>query len=197
MPTKKAYHPNFEIHPVTAKQWSDLEMLFGDRGACGGCWCMWWRLNRSQFNSQRGRKNKKAFKKIIDSGEITGLLAYDQSKPIGWCSVAPRETFTVLERSRTLKRVDENPTWSIVCFFVAKPYRRKGITVKLIEAAVKFATDRGAKIIEGYPVETKKRSMPDVFAWTGFSSAFRTAGFIEVTRRSATRPFMRYFVADR
>lgn len=139
---------NLKFHPVTPTRWKDLENLFGERGACGGCWCMWWRLSRSQFNKQKGKGNRKAMKKIVDSGEIPGILAYANGKPIGWCSVAPREGFPVLERSRILKRVDEKPVWSVVCFFVAKPFRRNGVTVKLLKAAVEYAKKHKAKISE-------------------------------------------------
>jgi GNAT superfamily N-acetyltransferase len=192
--SKPASLSELEFYPVTAKRWQDLENLFGERGACGGCWCMWWRLSRSQFNKQKGEGNKKGLKKIVDSGEVPGLLAYAEGKPIGWCSVAPRETFSTLERSRILKRVDENPVWSVVCFFIAKPFRRKRVTIKLLHAAVEYAKSQGAKIVEGYPVEPKKTKMPDVFAYTGLASAFRQAGFVEVLRRSETRPIMRYFL---
>ena len=202
MLSKTTLSPILEFHPVTVKRWKDLVSLFGERGACGGCWCMWWRLSRSQFNKQKGEGNRKALKKIVDSGEIPGILAYADGEPIGWCSVAPRERFSTLERSRILKRVvenpaeggDEKPVWSVVCFFVAKPFRRKGVTVKLLKAAVEYAKKRGAKIVEGYPIEPKKGKMPDVFANTGLASAFRQAGFVEVLRRSETRPIMRYFI---
>lgn len=187
---------SLEVYPVTPKRWNDLEILFGKRGACGGCWCMWWRLKRSQFEKQKGEENRKALKKIIDSGEIPGLLAYIDGKPVAWCSIAPREKYSVLQRSRILKRVDELPVWSIVCFFVEKSHRRKGITVNLIKAAVKYAKRQGATIVEGYPTEPKKKSMADVFAFTGLASAFYKAGFVEVARRSETRPFMRYFMKE-
>lgn len=180
-------------YPVTPERWQDLETLFGPRGACGGCWCMWWRLSRSQFEQQKGEQNREALKELVDAGRVPGLLAYVDGQPIGWCSVAPREEFPVLERSRTLKRVDDLPVWSIVCFFVAKPYRRQGLTVHLIKAAVDYARERGATIVEGYPVEPKA-AMPAAFAYTGLASAFRQAGFVEVLRRSETRPIMRYLL---
>ena len=182
------------FRPVTAERWNDFQALFGERGACGGCWCMWWRLKRSEFEKQKGDGNKRAMKKIILSGEVPGLLTYAGGEPIAWCSVAPREVFSALERSRILKPVDDKPVWSIVCFFVAKPFRHKGVTVKILEAAVKYAKEQGAKIVEGYPVEPKKGRTADVFAYTGLASAFRKAGFQEVARRSETRPIMRYFL---
>lgn len=196
MPSESAALADVEYRPLTAARWRDLEKLFGERGACGGCWCMWWRLQRSQFDRQKGQGNKKALKKIVDAGEVPGIIAYANGQPVAWCSLAPRENYPVLERSRTLKRVDEEPVWSVVCFFVAKPFRRKGITVRLLRAAMEYAKKHGARIVEGYPVEPKKSRMPDAFAWTGMASAFRKAGFAEVLRRSETRPIMRYFVGQ-
>ncbi len=179
------------FHPLTPDRWRDLETLFGERGASGGCWCMWWRLKRSQFKQQKGEGNKRAFKKIVASGEVPGILAYANGQPVGWCALAPREHYSVLENSRILQPVDDQPVWSITCFFVAQPFRRRGITVALLRAAVEYAGKHGAKIVEGYPVEPKQGKAPDVFVWSGLASAFRQAGFVEVLRRSETRPIMR------
>ncbi len=152
---------------------------------------MWWRLKRSEYEQLKGAGNKAAIRRIIDSGEIPGLLAYHGDRPIGWCSVAPRESFPVLSRSRILKPVDDAPVWSIVCFFVAKDYRGRGASVDLLKAAVDYVRDKGGTVLEGYPVEPKKSPMPAVFAHTGLASAFRQAGFEECARRSETRPIMR------
>jgi GNAT superfamily N-acetyltransferase len=192
MSSKLAPVPDLEFHPVTADRWRDLEKLFGERGACGGCWCMWWRLKRSEFDRQKGQGNKKALKKIVNSGQIPGILAYADGEPIGWCAMAPRENFLALERSRVLKQVDDEPVWSVVCFFIAKPFRRQGVTSELLAAAVEYAREHGAKIVEGYPVEPKQEHIPDAFAYTGIASIFREAGFVEIVRRSETRPIMRY-----
>jgi len=181
----------YQYHALTSDRWSDLEQLFGERGACGGCWCMWWRLKRSTFNEQKGEKNKSAFKSVVDSGESPGILAYSEGVPVGWCAIAPRETYPALERSRVLKRLDDKPVWSIVCLFIARPYRRKGVSVELLKAASEFARQRGGKVVEGYPIEPLKDEMPDAFAWTGLASAFLKAGFVECERRSETRPIMR------
>ena len=150
----------------------------------------------SQFEEQKGEGNKKALRMIIDSGQIPGLLAYADGQPVGWCSVAPREAYPRLGRSRILKRVDDQAVWSVVCFFVDKRFRRRGVTVRLLAAAVQYAEKHGATIIEGYPVEPRKASTPDGFAFTGLASAFRKAGFVEVLRRSDTRPIMRYHIAE-
>ena len=183
---------DLEFRPLTPSRWKDLETLFGERGACGGCWCMWPRLRRADFQKQKGPGNKRAMKRIVQSGPPPGLLAYADGRPVAWCALAPRETYCVLENSRILKRVDELPVWSVVCFFVAKPFRRRGLTAKLLEAAAAYVRKHGAGIIEGYPVDPKPGARSaEVFVWTGLASAFRKAGFEEVQRRSPTRPIMR------
>jgi GNAT superfamily N-acetyltransferase len=158
---------------------------------------MWWRVNRSAFEQQKGQQNKNALRAIILASEIPGLLAYINGQPVAWCAVAPRETYPVLERSRTLKRVDAEPVWSIVCFFIHKQWRRQGISVQLLAATITYARAQGAQVVEGYPVEPRTANMPDVFAWTGTVKAFRQAGFVEVARRSETRPIMRYTIASK
>lgn len=182
------------FHPVTLERWRDLENLFGERGACGGCWCMWWRLTRPQYESGKGPRNKGALKRIIESGPPPGILAYVDRKPVGWCAVAPREVYLRLNNSRILQPIDGQPVWSVTCFFVTKAMRRTGVSVQLLQSAVAHAAKSGAKIIEGYPVEPKNDLMPTVFAYTGFVSAFLRAGLKEVARRSETRPIMRYYV---
>jgi GNAT superfamily N-acetyltransferase len=183
------------FYPLTKNRWHDFEQLFGERGACGGCWCMWWRLKRSEFERQKGEGNKKSMKTLVESGEVPGLLAYSKGAPIAWCSVAPRESYPVLNRSRILKRVDDKPVWSVVCFFVEKNYRNKGLTGQLLKAAIEYVRKQGGKIIEGYPVEPKKDRYPAAFAWTGFASAFKKLGFVECARRSETRPIMRFYLS--
>ncbi len=185
--------PQLEFHPLTPERWRDFESLFGERGACGGCWCMWWRIARSQYEKQKGEKNKRAIKKLVEGGHTPGIIAYQNGQPIAWCSVAPRESFSRLERSRILKPVDERPVWSVVCFFVAKEHRRSGLSVELLKAAVDFVRERGGRIVEGYPVKSDKKQA-DAFVWSGLASAFVKAGFKEVERRSATRPIMRYMI---
>ncbi len=180
-----------EFHPLTPERWRDFATLFGERGACGGCWCMWWRIPRREFVAKKGAANKRAMQRIVAGGAIPGILAYDAGQPIGWCAMEPRERFPQLERSRLLARVDEKPVWSIVCFFVARPYRRLGVSVQLLKASVDHARRHGARFIEGYPVEPRQATTADAFVWTGTAAAFRRAGFREVARRSPTRPIMR------
>lgn len=179
--------------PATPARWDDLERLFGPRGACGGCWCMHWRLSRREYEAGKGEKNRRMLQALVVAGDRPpGLLAYDGDAPVGWCAVAPREEYPTLERSRILKRVDDRPVWSVTCFFVARSHRRKGVATALLRAAVEFAAEHGAEAVEGYPVEPRSDEMPAVFAWTGTASAFGQVGFVEALRRSDTRPIMRY-----
>ncbi len=197
MSTRSSSQAPLEFHPLTPQRWQDLEVLFGERGACGGCWCMWWRLSQSEFNRQKGVGNREAMKKIVESGQVPGIMAYADAHPVGWCAIGPREAYPRLERSRILKRIDHRPVWSVVCFYVAKPYRRSGITSKLLQAAVEYATQQGASIVEAYPVEPKKTNIPDLFVYHGLAATFRKVGFVEVARRSETRPVMRYIIRAR
>lgn len=183
-----------EIVPATPERWGDLERLFGERGACGGCWCMAWRLPRKVFVAQKGEANRRELKKlVVESGRAPGVIAYVDGEPAGWCSVAPREQFPALGRSKVLRPIDDQPVWSVSCLFVLKPFRRQGLSVQLLRAAVAYARTQGARIVEGYPVDPPK-ALPDVFVWTGLASAFRQAGFTEAARRSNQRPVMRCLV---
>jgi GNAT superfamily N-acetyltransferase len=182
-----------KFQALTPENWPDLDILFGTHGTYGGCWCMWWRLTSSEFRKQLGRGNKRAMKKIVDSGEVPGILAYVGGQPAGWCSFGPREKFGRLERSPTLRRVDQEPVWSIVCYYVDKTYRGQGLMEKLTRAAIDYAGGQGVKIVEGYPLELTGKVRLEA-AFTGIAPLFRQMGFVEVLRRAENRPIMRYFI---
>lgn len=152
---------------------------------------MWWRLSASTFERRRGEANREAMRRLVDEGDAPGILAYAGGQPVGWCSIAPREAFPRLERSPVLKRVDDTPVWSIVCLYVARPFRRRGVTEGLVRAALDHARDRGATAVEAYPMEPREKPYPPVAAWTGFASTFLRVGFEEVHRWKATRPILR------
>jgi GNAT superfamily N-acetyltransferase len=183
-----------KVYPLDKSRWNDLVKLFGKNGACGGCWCMTWRLKNIDYQKQKGDGNKKSLKKLVDSGRPVGVLGYFDGEPVGWCSVAPREDFVKLANSKVLQRIDDEPVWSVSCLFILKEFRNKGMSTALLKGAIKFCKTQNAKIIEGYPVVPKKDKMPDIFAWTGILSAYLKAGFKEIIRRSETRPVVRYFL---
>jgi len=182
--------------PATGAEWDDLVALFGPRGACGGCWCMWWRLSRRDFARRKGDGTRRALRRLVERGPAPGILAYDGERAVGWCCVGPREGFPLLERSRVLARVDEEPVWSIVCFFVARDHRHKGLTRRLIAAAVSYAASQGARVVEAYPTDAGA-GQPDAFVYTGIASAFTSQGFVEVARRSKRRPILRRSIRRR
>lgn len=180
---------SLEILPVTSERWADMEKLFGAHGAYSGCWCMWWRLPRSEF-SKGGESNHQAMKDLVAGGTVPGLLAYLDGEPAGWISVGPREDYGALERSTTLKRLDEQPVWSIVCFYIGKAYRLRGLMQPMIQAAVDYAISNGAKIIEAYPIDPEgKISASNLF--TGLARVFARMGFVEMVRVNPYRPIVR------
>jgi len=178
------------FHPATQSRWRDLATLFGERGACAGCWCMYWRLQRSVWEKQKGAANKRALMRIVRQGPPPGVLGYFGKEPVGWCALAPREKYVTLANSRVLKPVDEQPVWSVTCFFIRRDWRHKGVSTKLLAAATTFARKHGARIVEGYPTDPIG-PQADAFMWTGLASAFASAGFREIARRSPARPIMR------
>jgi len=185
-----------EVVPATAERWPDLEALFGKNGACAGCWCMWWRLSRSEFKRLQGEGNKAMLKEMALSNRVPGLLAYVGGRPAGWCSIGPREQFAALEASRILTRVDDQAVWSIVCFFVPRPFRRRGLLAELVHGAVLFAQQHGAQIVEAYPIDTQTpklsgKKLTGAGGYMGIGSTFRALGFVEVARASETQLIMR------
>ena len=180
----------FRVLPATAARWEDLLELFGPRGACGGCWCMYWRLPRSRYLAGKGDGNRRTLRRLVIQGPAPGLIGYRGDRPVAWCAIGPRESFPGLDRSRVLARVDDRPVWSITCLFVAKSERRAGLSIRMLREAARWARRQGARVVEGYPVETRTRQA-DPFVWTGLAQGFRRAGFREVLRRSPVRPIMR------
>jgi predicted GNAT family acetyltransferase len=176
---------------LTPETWYDFEKLFGDKGACDGCWCTYWRQSHSEYNKNKGEFNKKIMKSLVESGHIPGLLFYENSEPVAWCSISPRKDFVRLEKSKILKSIDNKDVISITCFFIPRVYRGKGLQKQIIEHIINYCKTKAIKIIEAYPIAPKKSTYPPAFAWTGFASIFIKLGFKEVARRSETRPIMR------
>ena len=176
-------------HPATARDWDSIVELFGENGACGGCWCMHWRRTAAEYERHKGAGNRAALQKLVDQ-QRAGVVAYYDNKPAGWCAVGPRSDFVRLEHSRLLRPVDNEPVWSIVCFFVSKTYRRHGVSIALIQAASTHARKNGAMFVEAYPIVPRRKNSPDLFMFTGIYSAFADLGFETVATRSS-RPIVR------
>ena len=186
---------NFTIEPVTKKNWNKFVNLFGDRGACANCWCMYYRLPRAEFEEGKVNDgNKRSIKELIWKAKPVGLIGSIDDHPVAWCAFAPREDFIKLERSRVHKRIDKKEVWSIPCFYIDKKYRRSGISIKLLLGAIDYAKKNGIKVLEAYPTIPTKENIPDSFAWIGLYKSFERAGFEIVDRTSKNRPMVRYYI---
>jgi GNAT superfamily N-acetyltransferase len=191
----------FQFYPATPERWPDLEHVFGKNGANAGCWCMFWRLERAMFKKTKGEGNRQILKQIVEADEQPGVLAYDGKNAVGWCGIAPREKLIALENSRILKRVNDQPVWSITCFFILKEARKQGIMDGLIKAAVEHAKTNGARIVEAYPIDMQSpklagQTFSSYSGYMGVSSAFRSLGFEEVGQASETQLIMRLTLKD-
>lgn len=182
------------FRPLAPETWNDFEVLFGERGACGGCWCMAWRQSAAEYRARKGAANKRAMRRLVAANAQLGILAYDGDRPVGWCAVAPREAFTRLSSSRVLRPVDDRSVWSIPCFFLAKEYRRRGLSSLMLKGVIAHCRSKGVRILEAYPVIPYDESMPAAFAWTGILSGFLKAGFREEKRWSRSRPIVRCYL---
>lgn len=176
------------IRELTPDQWPALEDLFGEQGACNGCWCMYWRIGPAYRKLSRAA-NKAAFHEVVTTGPAPGLLAFAEAHAVGWCQLTPRDAVPWLEQAWRLKRIDEVPVWSITCFYVRNGYRKRGVTAALIVAAVEAAKRGGARALEAYPLDGRVTSSASD---TGYASTFARAGFKVVARRVPARPIMRH-----
>lgn len=186
----RAARPRLRIEPVTPERWSDLVDLFGAKGACAGCWCMFMRLPNAEFRSGQGDTNRRRLNALVKK-RPPGLLAYENDVPVGWIAIAPREEFKRLENSRVLAPVPGERVWSAPCFFVRAGHRGKGVSGALLKAAVAYARSQGAAHVEGYPHADTASKQPAAFVWSGFESVYEAQGFTEIARRSKSRPIMR------
>ena len=181
-----------EIHPLTRDRWDDLATLFDRPGDPKGCWCMFWRVRGRDFDKLWGDGARAAFREVVEEGPPPGLLAYRDGAPVGWCAVAPRESYPRVLRSRVIGPADDAPAcWAVVCFYVVRGERRGEAAAALLEAAVAYAGDHGATAVEGYPKDTEGARKGANEMFVGSMSMFAEAGFEEAARNSPQRPIMR------
>jgi GNAT superfamily N-acetyltransferase len=183
-----------EVKELVPERWADFEKLFGSTGACGGCWCMSWRLGKGEkWADIKGDEAKNRMKTLVLSGEANGLLAYVDDEPVGWCSYGKRTDYARLDRAPSLKCSDADQVWSVPCFFIKRSFRGKGIGTTLLKHALRAVSNRGGKVLEGYPSSPYKdgQRTPDAFAWTGTVSMFEQQGFKKADEKSSGRLRMR------
>lgn len=196
--------PALEIHALSAKRLPDLAALFGEGGDPRWCWCSFYRVRGPSWNyaprATRIAPNRAvmtdAVRTTAAAGRAPGLVAYRDGKAVGWVSVGPREDYDRLGHSKVLAPLDERPVWSIVCFVVGKSARGQGVAHALLDAAITYAQEHGATLLEAYPIEpaehrlsrpSKGGRVPDGYAFAGTVSMFERAGFKVVARRQLNR----------
>lgn len=183
------------FEPLTPVNWGLFEELFGSKGACGNCWCMYYRLTRSDFQEGKFEDgNKLAMKELVWNNKPAGIIAIYESQAIAWCAFAPRRDYLKLSKSRVHKAIDNQPVWSIPCMFIDKNFRKIGVSVALLKGIIQYAGKHGIKIIEAYPTIPTTEKLPDSFAWIGLYKSFERAGFKIVDRTSVNRPMVRYYI---
>lgn len=180
------------IHVLEPSDWPLIARLFGSNGACGGCWCMWWRVEKGgkTWEEAKGEKNRSRMQRLVKQGAVHAVIASIDGEPVGWCSYGPRTSFPRLMNSRVLKHATSDDTWSIVCFFIPARHRGRGVATRLLTAASQAAFKLGARTIEGYPVVPRGHDarMPAAFAWTGVPAVFEAVGYAALARVSGQRP---------
>jgi GNAT superfamily N-acetyltransferase len=185
------------IEPLAPERWPDLEDLFGpERGANSGCWCMWPRISRADYQGMAKADRKKAFQALVRSGPTPGLLAYEGGKAIAWCAVGPRASFMRFNSAKASRPVEAGdgqeamPVFAITCFYVRTGHRKLGLMKHLANAAIEFARRNRAAAVEACPIDADR---PLIWGdgFVGISSVFASLGFREIARRSPRRPLMR------
>lgn len=184
------------VHPLTPDRWDDLEAIFNAKGCsiARGCWCMYYRRSGKSADLRVGEtqsaRNRSDLMALAASDQPPGLIGYQDDVPIGWISLGPRQDFAKLARSPVMKPIDELPVWSIVCFVVPSEYRKQGVARALLAGAVEYARQRGARLLEAYPVDKAEPSAGES-SWFGSKAMYDAAGFEEVARRKPARPMVR------
>lgn len=169
-----------ETRELTPDMWPMLERLFGANGACGGCWCMSWRVQKGEdWQAIKGDEAKQRFQALVEAGHAHGVLAFADGEPIGWCSFDRRVDYAKLDRAPSLKCDDAAQVWSIPCFYVQRKFQGQGVAKALLAHALQALERRGAAVVEGYPVKPSGdgKKSPAAFAWTGTRRLFDAAGF--------------------
>ncbi len=196
--------PELSIVPANEASWDDLQTVFGTRGEPSLCQCQRYRMApgeswRSVGAEELGfRLRAQTDSANPESETTTGLVAYLDGEPVGWCAIAPRSVHARLRRNcrvpwegRAEDKADEG-VWAVTCFVTRTGFRRRGISRALAGAAVGFARERGARALEGYPMlTTPEQEVMWGELHVGSRNIFATAGFAEVSRPTVRRVVMR------
>ncbi len=196
-----ATEPAISVVPANEASWDDLQTVFGTRGQASRCQCQRYKLRpRESFASFPAEERAHRLRQQTDcgyreSGATSGLVAYLDSEPVGWCAVEPRTAYPSLLRNNRVPWVGraedktDDSVWAVTCFFTRAGFRKRGVSRALARAAVDFARERGARAIEGYPMTTKNVILEELHV--GTRGVFADAGFTEVSRPTLRRVVMR------
>ncbi|MEV6490793.1 GNAT family N-acetyltransferase [Actinoplanes sp. NPDC051633] len=183
-----------EIHALDAGRLSGAVDLFESNPTMRGCWCQYMRLKSSEVSAGWGDGNRRRFAEQARCEDPpSGLLAYDDGgTTVGWCAVGPRSRFARLLRSpltKTWDRAEDDTVWLLPCFFVRSGHRRKGVTHRLLLAAIEHSRSNGAVALEAMPLAGAGPHKSD--RYYGTEPLFEACGFTVQHRPSAGRVLMR------
>jgi GNAT superfamily N-acetyltransferase len=187
------------IVPANEASWEDIQAVFGTRGPAALCQCQRYKLRpREAFSKFPAEEREHRLRVQTDcggAGATTGLVAYLDGEPVGWCAVEPRTGYEGLARNnrvpwegRAEDKADET-VWAVTCLFTRAGFRKRGVSRALAAAAVGFARSGGARAVEGYPINTKDVILEELHV--GTVGVFAAAGFAEVSRPTLRRVVMR------
>jgi GNAT superfamily N-acetyltransferase len=165
------------IVPLGADTWPALSELFAQGGDPKWCWCQFWRKPGSNWTNTTPEQNRADLEALVGSDPAPGLVALEDGRAIGWVGLGPRAEFPRMARSRTLPQLPGEAVWQVNCFVVGRASRGRGVAEALLAAAVDYASDHGAMVVDGFPVDTGGERMPSAGAYTGTRSMFERAGF--------------------
>ena len=183
--------------PLTPGRWDDFCAVMGANGGYCGCWCMYWRAPRSDFEGPARKKLKSRMRAIVEKGPPPGIIAYRDGEPVGWAQVGPRLSTPNWNGARRLSApinaddAADPKIWAINCFVVPRAHRGSGVATALVDGAIDYAKRKRAKALDACPVEPKDKANP-VSIYHGVASIFARAGFREIARRRDDRPLMRF-----
>ncbi|HEY3465434.1 MAG TPA: GNAT family N-acetyltransferase [Amycolatopsis sp.] len=185
------------VVPVDQASWADLQAIFGDRGDPARCRCQFFKETPAQWRSSTPGERAERFREQT-ADHATGLVAFLDGEPAGWCAVEPRTAYRRLRTSRVVwdgrdEDPDDDGVWAVTCFVTRAGFRRRGVSAALAKAAADFARERGARAVEGYPIAVepgRKVAWPGEL-FVGTTGIFADAGYTEVSRPTARRVVMR------
>ena len=178
---------DLDIQPLTPARFVDLAALFEEGGDPKWCWCTYFRVRGRSWSNATATENRAELSRLTARSNAErpapGLVAYRDGRAIGWVSLGPREDYDRLAYSKLLAPLDDAPVWSIVCFVVSRRSRGKGVASALLDAAIAYARELGATMLEAYPVDPGAGRVPAANAFKGTLSMFQRAGFEVAARR--------------